>query len=245
MLRWPGLLLIGLLAYSVFVTLRLPVAWWLNHLPVPTELLVDNPVGTVWRGNATGIAWRGTGLGALAWRMTPGSLPWGRLTYQLRLTGNDYRLATHLTPSLDGSLRLDRLSGTLPLPLLARLSGQALMLDGRLDLDLDRLDLDDRSRPTEIRGTLQLRQATLYALPDQPVGPFLATVETVAPTTIAASIQDQGGPVALNARLQLEPDGVYRVTGQLGARPDSPPQLTRWLAALADDGRLDLTGRWF
>lgn len=247
MRRWWSLLLVGVLAYGLFLGLRLPIGWWFERIPppLPAALSIARLDGNLLHGSASGVRWNGVALGRLDWRFAPGELLGARLGYQLSLHGGDHRLNGLATLTPTGTTRLDDLSGELPLALVAELSAQPLLLDGRLALDMDQLLLSADGRPQRIAGQIRLTEARLRPLPDQPLGPFRALFEPPIETGIAAVLDDQGGPLALNARLQLRPDGVYRIEGRLQARPDSPPQLGNLLAALGSEGAFDLSGRWF
>lgn len=246
MRRWWSLLLVGVLAYGLFLGLRLPIGWWFERIPppLPAALSIARLDGNLLHGSASGVRWNGVALGRLDWRFAPGELLGARLGYRWSLAGSEHRLdgLATLSPT---TTRLDDLSGELPLALVAELSAQPLLLDGRLRLDMDRLLLAADGRPQRIAGRILLTEARLSPLPEQPLGPFRALFEPPAEAGIAAVLDDQGGPLALNARLRLSPDGVYRIEGRLQARPDSPPQLGNLLAALGSEGAFDLSGRWF
>jgi hypothetical protein len=245
--RWWSLLLVGLLAYGVFLGLRLPIDWWFEHLqpPLPSTLRFERLDGTLLEGSAQGVQWNGIPLGRLDWQLAAGELLRAGLGYRCSLTGNAHRLAARVSLTVDRTLRLHDLTGRLPLSLAAELIDRSLLLDGGLELDLEQVMLSANGRLHRIEGLIRLTEARLQPMPDSVLGPFRAVFDPGSDAGIDAVLEDEGGPVLLEARLQLEPDGVYRIRGRLQARPDSPPQLGNLLAALGGGGPFDLNGRWF
>jgi hypothetical protein len=244
--RWWNLLLVGVLAYGLFLGLRLPIDWWFERLqpPLPAALRFERLDGTLLAGSARELQWNGVSLGRLEWRFAPGELLNARLGYRLTLTGTDHQLAAHARLAFDRTLRLHDLTGRLPLSLAAELINQPLLLDGHLALDMEQLMLSANGRLHRVEGVIRLTEARLQPMPDPLLGPFRAVFYPITEESIDAELDDEGGPLLLDARLRLGPDGVYRIHGRLQARPDSPPQLGNLLATLGG-GAFDLNGRWF
>lgn len=248
MRRRSGLLLVGLLAYGVFVVLRLPAPLVFAQLQqrVPA-LAADGLEGSLWQGSAAQLLWRGVRLGRLEWRFDPQALLRARIGWRLNIADGDRRLSAHAALGLDRSLQLRTVQGELPMDLLQALTGRSFLLDGRLQIDLSLLELNDKGLPQAALGDLRLVQARLISLPDQPLGPFQAKLQSGDDQTINARLQDQGGPLMFDAVLKLTAAGRYRVSGRLATRADSPPRLTGLLGTLGADGngsrRFDFNGQ--
>ena len=242
-LKW---VLLGLLAYGVFLALRWPAAQLVRPLESALPGMAARGLsGTAVSGEAARLVWRGTDLGRLQWRFDPASLLRARLGWRLRLSDPpDQMLRGRLQTGWHQPVVLHSVTGSLPLARLQNLI--PLSLQGRLSLDLDRVRLAPGGRILTATGTVELNDVRLNALPHQRLGPFQARLQT-RQGRVTALLRDRGGPLRLHASLQLRPDGSYRVTGTLDARGGAPTPVLRLIQRLGgnSDGhlRLDLSGR--
>lgn len=251
MRRWPVLLLFGLLAYGLFLLLQLPAALLFTQLQrAAPALRASGLSGTLYQGQAASVRWRGEPLGRLSWRLVPASLLHGRLGFAVVVSrGTELALQTTASVGLQRQLRLRALAGHMPLATLLSLAQRPpTPLQGRFTLALQQLLLTSGGRPLSASGTVQLHEVRLTALPGQTLGPFQARLHSTG-RRIIAELRDQGGPLRLAATLTLDPDGRYRLAGELAARAHSPPAVAGLITALGGTGngrlRLDLGGRWF
>lgn len=243
MRRWLSLLLIGLLAYGAFLVVGWPARHLIERVP---DVQADLVEGSLIRGEARQLRIQDAQLDRLSWQLAPKALAGGRLAWQLMLSNGGDHLSTVFGLDWQQQLHLDQTRGQLPLTTLTELAGRPLpFLSGRLLLDMRQLSLDRTGLPRRIDGIAQLLDARLPS--GAPLGTLQAEFHTNS-DAITGRLRDTGGPLLLDATLELTPDGRYRLSGELGARDNAEPSLHQTLNLLgqpAPGGRrqFNLTGR--
>jgi general secretion pathway protein N len=242
-LRWPGLLLVGIVVYLVALAATLPAAlawrWVAEQWPAARGVEVGGVAGTLWSGEAVAIRSDALDLGELRWRLQPGGLLGGALAYGLELAALDGHAA--------GSLRLRPASATLrqwraTLPasrlreLLPRLP---LALDGQLVLDLPHLQIDHAGSVRAITGTLGWLDAAAGLSEPLALGDLRAELSRADDGAVLAEIRDQGGPIRVQGLLRLAADRSYNLDLELNPGSGAAPELRSALQALA---RADAAG---
>lgn len=247
MRRYSVLLVLGLLAYGVFLVLRWPAAQLASPLQTTLPgITINGPGGNVVRGQAAKLAWAGAELGRLEWRFDPASLLHARVGWWLRLNKPpNLALRARLELTWNRWLELRNLAGTLPLARLQPLLRRPLPIQGRLKLALNRVRLAPGGRVLAVAGSLKLEHVRWANLPQQALGPFLVQVST-RDRIISARLTDRGGPLRLHATLLLRPNDRYRLHGELAARKGSPAAVKQLLQQLGGDSddrlRFNLAG---
>ncbi len=109
--------LLGVLAYGVFLALRWPAARLMAPLQSALPGITATGLsGTAVSGQAQRLAWQGTDLGQLQWRFDPSSLLHARLGWRLRLNNPpDQTLHGRLQMAWHQGLDLVSVTGSLPL----------------------------------------------------------------------------------------------------------------------------------
>ncbi len=243
MRRWLAYILLGLLAYAVFLVLLCPASLLVDrlsqHLPGFSAQSVQ---GSAVQGTAQSVQLSATArLETIAWRLRLFPLLLGRIEYDLQLTAPELNIHGIASLGWDRQLRLAALNGQLPLPRAIALAGRPPPpLNGTLELDNVALRLNRDYRPTEAGGLIHLRNlGTSFGNPLS-LGIFDIQLQTQA-SALVASVQDQGGPLQLNGSLTLDPDGRYRFTAQAAPRDQNNRELYQALSLL---GRPEGNGKW-
>ncbi|MCW8919195.1 MAG: type II secretion system protein N [Gammaproteobacteria bacterium] len=244
MRRWWHYLLVGVVAWVLFMAWRFPA-------PVAYGMVVERLgaagaavrlagiEGTLWRGEAQQLQYRQRLVGHLDWQLSPWGLLLGRLGGELRVTqDNGYLLARGHAPFGSGEPVLTQLEGRLPLTTLQPyLTMVPLPLAGVLSLKLEGVRLSPEGRLQQAEGRLVWHQAGVTAPQPLLFGDLQMTLQNRDEGGIKGEISDSGGPLWLRATLTLGADGAYQLTGEARA---AEPSLRQSLALL---GRADGQGK--
>jgi general secretion pathway protein N len=243
MRRLLAYVLLGLLAYTVFLVLLCPAGLLIEQLAQRLPGFSAQSVqGSAVQGTAQSVQLSATArLEAIAWRLRVLPLLLGRIEYDLQLTAPELNLRGIAGLGLDRQFRIAALNGQLPLPRAIALAGRPPPpLNGMLELENVGLSLNRDYRPTEAGGLIRLHNlSTSFGTPLS-LGNFEIQLQIQA-SALIASIQDQGGPLQLNGNLTLDPDGRYRFTAQAAPRDQDNRELYQALSLL---GRPGGNGKW-
>ena len=251
---WPRLALIGVLAVIVVVVCVLPASLIARFLP-PTVQAEDFS-GSVWHGSAARIAINGRPAGALEWEIHPLALLRTHLVVDLHwvkggfvLDGSADCTGTRLAASgITGGGPVEDLqdfgvaagwrgtAGVRVTRLTADLSGTGAVLTSMIG-DITVSDVSSRQFASGANlGGYDLRfNAPRESDP---------TPASSGGTDLSAVLNDTGGPLAVNATLQLSMQtrsGLF--SGTVKERPDIPPALRNQLDNLAQLHARDAEGR--
>lgn len=248
MRRALGYVLLGLIAYLVFMVIQFPATTLFGLLAqrVP-DLTLQQAQGSILQGSAHHLRVQDVEIKSLSWRWRPLDLITGRIKYQL--TAEDPVLALTGSISMDWNRRFEfhDLSGRLPLTRVISLVNRASPpLEGLLELDLATLRLDEKGLPHTVQGTVRLiRTHTTLGKPVE-LGDFDIEL-TTEDQGILGTVTDRGGPVRLTGNLTLTPDNRYRFVAEISARDNDDQHLRQTLSLLGPPGKdgtwkMDVTG---
>ncbi len=229
-------ILLGVAVFALTLLIRLPadvVAWLL-----PRSVACESPGGTLWQGSCAEVRSGALTLADVRWTLHPLKLL--RAQAALDVISNDPRArgSAQLTLHFNGDVDIAALSGSLPLeggvvPVPAGWSGV-------LDLGIDRASLRG-GHVAAVQGTLTARSLHM----DHP-GTDLGSFELKFPEAplgdapMLGTLRDLGGPLSLDAQLQLRRDGNYELDGNIAPRDSSSADLQKVLNLL---GPPDASGR--
>ncbi len=126
----------GLLLIFLVSVIRHTPAKVVNWLPLPRQLSIDSPSGTLWNGQAQSVTWQGQNFGQLQWQLSGWRLFTGNAQAQVRFgRGSDlgivgrgvvgYRLSGAYAENLVASMPVAAAARYLPpMPVPLDLSGQ-------------------------------------------------------------------------------------------------------------------------
>lgn len=217
------------------------------RLDLPVAVSTGAVTGRIWSGRADAVRVDRHRLGDLTWRLQPGSLLRGRLGIALGWQLEDdridarVRLGRRSAEAFDvrGGLGAGRIQDWFELPLL---------LDGRLTLDLRRLEWSDDAGFEEAEGAV-LWAGAAGGLPRPiPLGDYGAELDAADGALVARIESRPDSPLVATGDAAWHPAGEYRVDLELRANPDAHRNLVAALDSVArreSDGgyRLQLTGR--
>lgn len=240
--RWLIWLIVGLLAYALFLLALLPagLAWDQARARgvVPAGVELHGVTGTLWNGAAArAVLPGGMVINDLQWRATFTSLLAARLGWDLEARPQGGRMSGHLAVG-PGTVMLAGVRGDLAAaPVVAPFMTWPVRVDGRLVLDLERLQLDYRGQVREARGVLGWIDAAAGMPEPLPLGDLRAGISDTGQGGLRLSIQDQGGPLIAEGVAEVTVGSGYRVEGVAGTRDGAHPHIGQALRMIGNPGR--------
>jgi hypothetical protein len=232
--RTPWIPVLAVAAFAAIVVARLPASWVFPSNPAHACASVD---GTVWSGSCSGLSVQHFALGDLAWQLAPLRLLSGTLAAHLVLANGPLSMRADVALAIGGSLTLRSVTADLPLDpaLIPRVPRQ---LRGSLHTDLA-LARIEHGVVVELKGRLEAHELTQRSGQVTPIGSYAVSFPGGGPEPLG-TLQDLGGPLAVQGTLRLTRDGGYVLEGQVAARPGAAPELVSTLPYL---GSPDALGR--
>jgi len=234
-----SLLLIGTVAYGLFLIATLPMSLALKWLPdLPAQIAPYEVHGSILDGGATALLWRNWRLDRLQWQFAPLQLLRGRLAYTLQFSIPEGAGSATFGVGIGGGAQLRQLDLKLPLKYLSQQWSLPTRFGGDIQVNLAELAIEDH-QITDARGTLTWSQAHLRADPPVPLGDFEAQLEAQeqdGTRRYQGPISDDGGPLNASGSLQLNSDGHWRMHGKLALRDPSRKAIAHLLSSLGRPG---------
>ena len=212
-LRLLGLVLLGLLAYALFLLSSLPAAhaWSLlsRHMPAQAYGLS----GTLWNGQAAVVLQEQRRLEAVQWELRPASLLTGRLGADIQARLPDGRLRSEVVATPTGRVTARQLRLDMPAAELVQWAGLAgrlpVQLAGRFDVLMRELVLVDQ-RLEQADGLVNWHAANVrFGSLALPLGDLALRLEPTADGATGGTLVNQGGAVDLSGTLQIGQDGRF------------------------------------
>jgi general secretion pathway protein N len=231
-------LILAVIGFMLVLLVRLP-ARWISPL-LPRSVQCQRLDGSAWSGTCTGLTASGGALGDLSWDLHPLQLLRARLDLSLDLTNQGNYLRGEVALGFGGALHGRDVSVDLPLTS-ALVSSLPAGAHARLLGKLSRIEWSGKFL-SDLQGELDIQdlvgpQGLAFGNYQASFGAQSGAGSTDAPSGI---VHDTGGPLALEATLQLNRDPGYVLQGRVGARPSASPDIIDVLKYL---GSPDATGR--
>ena len=234
------MIILGLLAVSVFVVATLPAGVLVGRLE-PHGVTADAVGGTIWSGRAQGLSARGASIGDLQWSLRPLGLLRGALAGHAVLATGGGRVEADFDRAYSGRLLIESAQGEIPLEALNALGVRGVRnWRGRIVADLNRLVIDE-NWPVAAVGTVDLHDLTAPPPRVAALGSFrLNFPEQPGNDGLVASVAQTDGPLLVDGHLTLGPDRSFLIEGRLAPRGTPSPDLANLLQVL---GPPDAGGR--
>jgi general secretion pathway protein N len=229
---WIALLAIA--AFAVIVLTRLPASWVFPRSPLFACAGID---GSVWSGSCTGLTVQHVELGDLTWDVAPLRALTGTLAAHIELTHGPVSARSEVDLGFGGGVTLRNLVADLPLDP-ARVPRVPPQLRGTVhtELALVRLQHGDL---TDLKGRIEAHDLLQRTGHVTPIGSYALTFPGGGGDPVG-TLQDLGGPLAVQGTLRLMHGPAYILQGEVAARADAAPELLSDLQFL---GSPDATGR--
>ncbi len=231
-------ILLALIGFVLVLLVRFP-ARWVSPL-LPHGLHCQQLAGSAWSGSCAGMTNNGSPLGDLTWDWHLLQLLRGRLDLGLDLTNGDNYVRGDVGLGFGGAIHARDVSLDVPLTS-ALVSSLPAGAHARLLGRLSRIEWTGKFL-ADLQGELNIQD--LVGSQGLAFGNYQATFAppTAPGSTDALSgmVHDTGGPLALEATLQLNHDPGYVLQGRVAARPAASPDIVDVLKYL---GSPDAMGR--
>lgn len=227
-------LILAVSAFLLVLIVRFP-ARWISPL-LPHDIRCEQLDGTAWRGSCTALTARSVAMGDMDWKVDFRSLLSRRIGARLDLTGPSGYLHGDVARGFGGGVYGINVTLDVPLTsaLVSSLPGGA---HARLHAQLARIDWTGKF-VSFLQGELDVQN--LVGSQGQGFGSYQAIFGPDSGDSPTGAVQDTGGPLALDATLQLTHDPGYLLQGRVAARPSAAPEIADQLKYL---GSPDAAGR--
>ena len=238
-----GLLFLGMLVINAPAQLMKPIL----QAAAP-QLGIAGMRGTLWRGQANRI-WvahqnKRLALGELRWRLKAGSLLLLSPRVDVNLQGPGLQALGQLQASVTGAISGDDIDVSMPLAVLR--TWYPLLLDGQLNLQLERVKLIS-NWPKTLQAKLMLESAgwrmgsqTIY------LGDYQGEVNLVE-GKLVADLTDRNARLAVTGKGELSQDGRYATNLYVEQGDDQVAPIYRFVEFIGkpegDGMRIELNGR--
>ena len=233
------LLAVAGVAFVVSLLATAPASLVASRLP--PGVLLEDPSGSVFRGQARDLNVNGDALGELRWSWRPLTLLHGAFGYHIELKGRDGHLAGDVAAGLGGRLLLNDVTLDLPLAALSGATG-TIGGEGRLSGEIREARLK-HGWPWRLDATLLVADLK-PAMASVPIGSyevrFAPSVNGAIDGVVVGAVKDAKAPLSVEGMLTLKPDRTYTLEGSVTPKPDAPKELLPVLSML---GPADPRGR--
>lgn len=240
-----GYVLVFVLAYGIFLLATAPARLITTHLlpglALQPPLQAENASGSLWDGELGSVKYAHLNLGRVSWQLSVLPLMTGQLDVAFRFQGEENKGRGSIAVDLQRRLAAENLYLSLPagqlVPFVPMLKRFRIDAGGEVQGSLQSARIEPGER-LNVRGRVVWRDARLLVPYNMDLGHFVATLEPQDRGT-RIRVDDDGGPVMLEATLSVEGDGAYDLRARLKARDESQQHITSALRTL---GRADGQG---
>ncbi|HEY4339623.1 MAG TPA: type II secretion system protein N [Steroidobacteraceae bacterium] len=231
-------IILAVTGFVLVLLLRFP-ARWISPL-LPHGVHCQQLDGSVWSGSCAGFTNGAAPLGDLSWQLHPLQLLRARLGLHIDLTNQGSYLRGDVALGFGGAVHATDLSMDLPLSN-ALVSSLPAGAHARLSGKLVRIEWTGKFL-SELQGEVDVQdfvasQGAALGSYQAIFAPQSASGSNDMPTAV---VHDTGGPLALDATLQLNHDPGYLLEGRVAARPSASADIADMLKYF---GSPDASGR--
>ena len=240
---WRRYLVLALASYLLFVITQLPaskVYYFTENLLQEQGVTFYGVQGSIWNGSATAVTYQDMHLKQIAWEIHPLALLTANVSATVRFKQKENSVNALVSRSFFGSTKVE--GGQLridaeDLVKLAKLP--AIKLQGQFSLNLTQLKLGEKNVES-IQGRAVWSNASSTFPQKMELGDLFADMTTSSDGVIQIKLGDAGGPLEMDANLQLTPDAKYDFKGQFASRQGRNSSLGRSLGFM---GRYNNEGK--
>ena len=235
-------ILFGLAVYALFMIATLPANMVINRfLPASVSSIVQFQYvsGSIWKGQATQFAVKQIPLGKLEWELSSLPLLWGVADLQINAQREGALLISGASLS-SGQISLQDTRFEMAIAdLMPLLYGYPFSLDGKINALFKNIEIEPGSR-FSINGRVVLTDVEMLAPQALSLGNLVMNfAEDENGTRI--TINDQQGPVQVDAVVTMAETGFYTVNATLIPRATADPAIKNTLIMFS---KADNQGRY-
>jgi len=228
---WQGVLL-GVVAYLFFMVATAPAAKILSFVQ-PRDIRFAGTAGSVWSGSAALVAVSPVQLTDVRWSFRPFSLFAGQLEFAVEGQLQGRRVEAHAGSSLLGNPYVADVRGRIAANDLLSLLGLAqLQLAGMLEFDIADVKWPESGYPA-LAGTATWSPARVTAPLELELGKA-QLVTRIEDGVTRGKLETTDGALLLQADVEMNSSGAYRLDANLQQKGDVPQAVTRFLSTFAE-----------
>ncbi|MES9851477.1 MAG: type II secretion system protein N [Candidatus Thiodiazotropha sp. L084R] len=246
-MRWRSYLLIGVVAYLLFVLIDLPaqhVLGWTTADVKQAPFTYGSIKGSLWRGKMEAVTVHGVPVDKLKWRFSPSELIFGRIGFDIIVNHAGQELEGDVSIGSGDQIWFEDVSGDIPASMIPPMIDLAQIgVGGSVNLDLQQLALK-KNQITAVEGQVKWLGSSLKSPFALKIGDLKADLLTGQNGEVKARIKDLGGATSVDGELSLTTNGNFQVKGQIKPGTDSDPRLGSALKAISkqqSDGSYRIT----
>lgn len=235
--RVAGLILLGLVAFLIFVLARAPADRILGLAKpyLPDDVALYGVGGSLWEGSATAVEAGGIRLHGLSWEVYPAALLTGDVHLALTVEDRHLELEARLERAFDGTLAVTIPRGRLAIPPLQeqspwrnpRAEGEIYLRDVQGTLSGGALQAAE--------GRITWREAAVTVARRAELGDLEIALETPEGGGTRGTVTELGdGPLEADGTVSLSPEGRWSVDAVVAAT-DPEGVLGRSLSMMAEE----------
>ena len=219
MMRGRHYIIVGVIAYFVFLISTLPAAPVLGMFKDSMQTTIYNVSGSLWNGRAGKVITGKLSLDNVEWSFLPLRLLLAEVAIDVDAKFNDNPLESRLSTGISGILAVDDLNVRLTAPDVASLVVLPLgELSGDFFLRINSASFQPGSVP-RIDGTLDWTNAAITVAETADLGNVSILLNEGDDSPLAASISNKGGQLSLSGNLTTDEAGQYSL--KLSMKPNA------------------------
>ena len=224
--------LVGVVAYLLFLVTTAPAA---KILPLvqPQGVHFSGIDGTLWSGSAALVAVSPVQLTETRWSFRPFSLFAGQFGFAVEGQLQGQRVEAYVGSSFLGTPLVSDVRGLVDANAVLNLLGlNQLQLAGKLNFDIANVEWPESGYPA-LGGTVIWSPARVTGPVELELGK--ARLETrIEDGVTRGKLETEGGPLLLQADVEMNSSGAYRLDANLQQKGDVPQAVIKFLSTFAE-----------
>jgi len=219
MMRGRYYILVGVIAYLVFLVSTLPAAPVLGMFKDRMPVIINNVSGSLWNGHAGTVVTGKLTLDNVDWSFLPLHLLLAKAAIHVNAEFNNNPLSSRLSTGFSGNVAVDELSVKLDASDVASLVVLPLgELTGDFFLRINSATFQPGSVP-RIDGTLNWNKAAITVAETADLGNVSILINEDDDSPLTAAISNKGGDLSLSGNLTTDETGLYSL--ELAMKPNA------------------------
>lgn len=229
----------GIALYLFFLVYLFPASlgWKLVPQSLKSQVQLSGLEDSIWSGTASRVMINNAPTGKLEWQLSPWSLLLGRLSADIRLTGNRELIEGHATLMPSGALLAKDLNLKLNGETLSQVTSPYL-LHGNIEGHIQTLTYQ-QGKTIQASGRISISDANIEGPQSLTLGQVTASIK---PETDGSNVKidNRASPLDIKGTLKINDNGSYRMTLGVLNRDNQRKDIDQALRVL---GKPDATGR--
>jgi hypothetical protein len=222
-------IVLAAIIFCITLLARLPARLGVSFLP--SDVICEDPSGTLWQGSCGQLRNNGLSIAGVSWKLHPLALLGLKVNADVISSDPNVPASASIEAARNGDVAIRDLDATLPLAAASHLlpNGDSATLVLALPAAKIR-----SGHLVAIEGTIQLQQLHI-ANPSADLGsyelqfPSGSSQSSDTVSTMVGQLRDLEGPLAVSGQVHLQPNGTYEADGTVVARDTASDDLNKVL----------------